>query len=465
MDDSKTPILTIAAFVLLIVAAILFSKPGVSWRETYDYKSKQPYGTAFVHELLQTKYSESKFEVFDKSFANESLNLNSNVKYDYVKIDNQRYYDKEEVDSLLHFVQSGNNAFVSLNQSHAILDTLFNEACKEWKKFTYFDSEEEIFTEDDDVLQTESIDSFSFSKLDSLKFVNDLDRGYWKKNYHSTFFDSLVLLNFEAVEFCRDDSTYAFYHFQKLDTFNTLWTIYNQDCLLSLKDITFNILSKTINDDITYIEIPFGKGRFYFQSLPKVFTNVELLSEDRLRYVEKALSYLDGEQMIWDAFRGNSNISSGGFNYIDGDSSPLSYILSKSVLRWAIYLSLVGCILFVVFRAKRRQQYIPVIKPNINTSIDYVEMMGQLYFEDSDHHYIANEMWKKFLDYIRVHYFVSPKEEDETWIKRVAAKSTVNEKKLIGILRAYEKTKFENISEEVLVNFYHKLSYFYKNAK
>ncbi|MEZ5007350.1 MAG: hypothetical protein R2728_05460 [Chitinophagales bacterium] len=483
--DRKAPILIVGGLVMFVIIAMLFAKPKVSWIITYYYKSKAPYGTNFIFKLLESKYEKENFKIINEPFDIAKRKLEDDITYDYIKIGYSRKSSQTELAALLSFIEEGNNAFVSLEDFDlSILDSLFQDKCEEWKSFMRFDQydiEEEDLIEE--IKATESVDSSILDALDSLdnqyfpevddseieddSFESDYDDdfdGYWINHFTNYTHDSTVGLNFTDVELCREDSSYYFFNFVGLDTFYYQWNYFDTACLAALDSFNFKILGEADSNKITFFEIPIGKGRLYIHTIPLVFTNVELLSEDRLTYVEKVLSYLNGDKMLWDVYKNNS-FNNGSPSDVDSSSTPLSYLLSEPALRWSIYLMVFAALLFILFRAKRRQQYIPVIEPNVNTSIDYVEMMGQLYFEEKDHHFIASQMWKKFLDYIRVHYYITPKEGDTSWIKKVADKSLVNEAKITGILRAYEKTKFETINEDELINFYDKLNYFYSNCK
>ncbi len=258
---------------------------------------------------------------------------------------------------------------------------------------------------------------------------------------------------------------YSFYSFYKLDTFKYNWSYLNHTYLNNLDSLEFNVISKEYSNNIVMLDIPYGKGHIYIHENPITFTNVQLLIEERLKYSEQVFAFLDGEVLLWDVYRRNKYEGEKTLPSEEGSSSPLSYFLANKALRWSVYLSLIGAILFIAFKAKRKQQFIPVNEPNINTSLEYVEMMSQLYFKEQNHQFIAAQLWKKWVDFLREHYFVIAKENETSWITKVADKTMFPEAKIQGILMAYQKSKTENFNENDLINFYNKLQYFYSNCK
>lgn len=50
-------------------------------------------------------------------------------------------------------------------------------------------------------------------------------------------------------------------------------------------------------------------------------------------------------------------------------------------LRWAIYLTLGGLLLFCMFYARRRQRVIPVVEEPANRSLEFVKLIGTLYHQ------------------------------------------------------------------------------------
>src|SRR5690606_18470743 len=94
------------------------------------------------------------------------------------------------------------------------------------------------------------------------------------------------------------------------------------------------------------IRTDFGQGYFIISSTPQAYGNYHMLG-GHAEYVARTFSYLgERELLFWDDYK------KAGRAYID---SPMRYVLDQAALKWAYYLTVVGLLLFVGFRAKRQQ--------------------------------------------------------------------------------------------------------------
>lgn len=143
---------------------------------------------------------------------------------------------------------------------------------------------------------------------------------------------------------------------------------------------------------VNFIRVDFGKGHFLLSSLPLAFTNFNMLYQDNAEYVATALSHLPVRDTVWDEYyKAGRRLA----------ETPLRFILSKEPLRWAYYVGLVALLLFIIFEGRRRQRVIPVIQPLRNTTVDFVETTGRLYFQNGDHRDLVGKKVAHFLDTVR----------------------------------------------------------------
>jgi hypothetical protein len=272
-------------------------------------------------------------------------------------------------------------------------------------------------------------------------------------------------LNFEYPEFCID-SGYSIQYVHRFDTLSYRWSYFSThlDSLDNREGM--QVLGMADRQHPYFIALPLGEGMVYLHTVPIALTNISLLQETQLVYASRLFSYLKADQLYWDTYSffpegGGSRGGGGGVT----TKSPLNYLLGEQALRWAMYLCLAGAVLFVLFRAKRRQQLIPVISETKNTSLEFVKMLGQLHFDKQDHHYIARQQWRQFQDYIRTKYFLSINDQPEGWMSKLSAKSGIEERWILGIMRAYNQAQKPGASPDELMNFFNKLKYFYATSK
>jgi hypothetical protein len=167
-----------------------------------------------------------------------------------------------------------------------------------------------------------------------------------------------------------------------------------------------------------YLSFSFGKGHLYLSANPQLFTNYSLLTPQGANYAAKALSYLPVQENIyWDQFQ-NKDIAV--------DESPLRVIFKYDSLRWAYYISLLTLLVYIVYEAKRRQRVIPVIKPLPNNTLEFVSVVGQVYYEQRDNSNIARKKITYLLEHWRSVYHLKTNVLDQEFISTLAQKAGID---------------------------------------
>ena len=115
--------------------------------------------------------------------------------------------------------------------------------------------------------------------------------------------------------------------------------------------------------------------------------------------------------------------------------SPFRYFLAHEPLRWALYLTMITIILFMIFTAKRRQRVIPVIHEPANKSLEFTELIGTLYFQKN-----ADLVRKKFsylAEELRREIQVDIEEvaDDERSFHRIARKTGMDAGEITKFIR------------------------------
>ncbi|RZJ81357.1 MAG: DUF4350 domain-containing protein [Flavobacterium sp.] len=157
------------------------------------------------------------------------------------------------------------------------------------------------------------------------------------------------------------------------------------------------ILGRRDGEEANYVRYNFGKGALYVLPNPQLLTNYSLLKDDGLAYVSRALSYLpnDTEHLIWNEQFTRKD---------ETNKSVLRVFFKYDELRWAYYIALLSLVTFVAFEIKRRQRIIPIIAPLTNTSAEFVEVVGRVYYQQRNNKDIADKKIVYLLSYIRNKY-------------------------------------------------------------
>ena len=89
----------------------------------------------------------------------------------------------------------------------------------------------------------------------------------------------------------------------------------------------------------------------------------------------------------------------------DADQQSIfRYIFTQPALTWAYYLVLIGLLFYALFAGKRTQRVIPVVEPPRNTSLEFAQTVGRLYFQQGDHDNLARKKIQYFLAGLRERY-------------------------------------------------------------
>ena len=280
--------------------------------------------------------------------------------------------------------------------------------------------------------------------ISAFGIYGDLADSLKLKTYDMFFSDDSVNINFSIPELTSQNG-YSYFKGNFQNYFSEFDTSLVQ------------VLGKNEDENVNFIRIKYGSGNFFVNTVPLAFTNYHLLNSGNNEYVYKALSHLPVQRTFWDDY------------YKDGNkytASALQYILSQEALKWAYFIILVSVVLFIFFYGRRKQRIIPLTPPLRNTTVEFVETVGNLYYQQKDYKNIAEKKISYFLDFIRNKYFIKTGTFDEETIRKISDKSSFSTGKLKSIFREIEKiSQSQNIAEEDLVRINYQLEKFYERTK
>ncbi|MEY4541418.1 MAG: hypothetical protein RLZZ306_3175 [Bacteroidota bacterium] len=399
---------TIIGFVLF---EIYKPKP-TDWTPTFSNKDNIPYGCELLYKVLpdvfpNQKISDEKVPIFSKK-KNVKLPPKSNYLYVY------RYFraDSLSLVKLLNYVQKGNSVFIASENFFGLDDTLNFE--------------------------TSYVQDLALNDSVSINFVNT------------------------TLRKSRD------YKFQKQSA-DTYFEIND-----SIKnENTFIVLGKNSKGFPNFIQVNFGKGSFYLNSVPMAFTNFYMVKNDNSDYVFKALSYLPEQQTFWDEYVNVMSISKTAKSTSksrdakgesDVEESPFYFIVSQPALKWAYFITLVALLVYLIFEGKRRQRIIPIIETPQNTSLQFVETIGSLYYNQKDHKSIAEKKITHLMAYIRTKFYLKTTEIDQEFKSDLSNKSGISSKEINDL---FDYISFiqnnDYIAENQLITLNKQIENFYRN--
>jgi hypothetical protein len=109
-------------------------------------------------------------------------------------------------------------------------------------------------------------------------------------------------------------------------------------------------------------------------------------------------------------------------------------------------------LLFMAFEAKRRQRIIPVVRPLANSTLEFTQTVGRLYYQHRDHKNMAEKKIAWFLDHLRSQYFVRTADFDDELYNRMQAKTGIAREEIVGLFDLIRQVRSQaTISEEQLL--------------
>lgn len=211
--------------------------------------------------------------------------------------------------------------------------------------------------------------------------------------------------------------------------------------------------------DVNFIKMPYGNGAFFIHANPLCFTNYFMLTRNNAEYTSTALSYIPANvhKIYWDEYYKSGR---------GGSSNPMSFIFSNVYLKWAYRIALIAMLLFVFFEVKRRQRIIPVIPPLRNNTLDFVQTVGTVYFNQHDNKNIALKKIQYLMDYIRTDFYLSTTFLNEEFILALIKKSGMHEGEIRTLMSEVDYVLNDgNVNDNILLQLNNSIDSFYKKSK
>ncbi|NNF32687.1 MAG: hypothetical protein HKN68_01175 [Saprospiraceae bacterium] len=370
---------------LLILYGMIFLLAGyflpkeIDWSPSFSKLHSQPYGCEVLYEELETLFPGEQVLNIENSFY-ESRDVAIDWNSNMILIDEDLNMDSLELSVLFDYVEKGNAVLMAgFNFPQLILDTFGVDVKSEFR-------------------------------------INDVIRGGYEGTEIEHYFNSEEVKLDSGYVMMVDASAYYFQASDSLDKCGALGWMETREKV--------NLLRKRIGD-----------GQIFLHSNPYVFTNFNLLSEAGSAYVAAVMSHLPEGGVVWDEY--HKRINQGK------NRSMLHVVLGNPALKKAVYLSIIGILLILLFMSKRKQRIIKPVDVFSNDSKELVTTIGNMYFNTSNNKEILDkkiQLFKK--DMFRMHGVrdITPKQEV---VKRLADRIGIEK----GDLEAKLVTIYESLTK------------------
>ena len=413
------------------ICLLLASGCGLDWQERYEYQDDDPFDLYVLHELLKAR--PAGLETLLDSLPVLSSDTSENANY--VFIGNYAYYNEREITNLLDFVERGNTAFIAADYlPQELAEHLYGYDCL-YNDFEY------------DAYGNPQYASGSILSADSVYLsINEYEEEY-------------LLV--------------SIYQWKPMETSHA----YVPDYYLCDPAIDNEAIGYLDSTHVNFVRLNWGEGNFYFNSSPRYFTNYYLVDTvmGYYAYAEDALAVLTDEKIYWDeASRISPTVARQrraasnprprnvqGRNLLSGNEA-LSYIQNQPALALAWYLLVVATILYIVFRGKRRQRIIPIIRRRENSSRRFIDTLSRLVYQKGNHAALAQQELRSLKFHLLNRFGIrwnpeSPLPDNLAELTGAAAGVVERANIEIGLVRAKS-----DVDESDLVRFYRGIEPLYR---
>jgi hypothetical protein len=386
-------------------------------------KTINPSGTYLLYQLLktfentrslrgiQTSYEKPLYEKLPLNNSNGSPNL-------YVSIIGDQYLDYSDKEHLIDFVKEGNYAFIAAD--------VFDQELME-----------------DLVGFIEPTDHFLYDTV--IKF------NYFHPDYKLP--NDITLMNAKLNVYGHPK--YTFFNLFDPTTLNADY----------VKIVEINGIEASPT-----IMLKLNKGYIILHSIPSNLGNLNLLKEEGKTHAEILFSHFPECNIYWHQNYGEyseyKNVPKPQKNKKPKQksrNSPLQFILKQPALLWAFILFVVGIIIYALIFTKRQQRVIPILPSKENSSLQFVDVISKLYFQQKQHNKLVHHIRNSFGLFVRERYYINILLNEDDLIIRLSEKSGIELEKIHAILSKLNNTNVK-ISEQQLVDLYQELNYFYANC-
>lgn len=341
-----------------------------NWDVTFDRNSKDPYGCYLAYNLLDQVFPyvpvESGRSLFTE--AQEALKhpLHRDQKQRLSIVTCREFMtDSLELDQLIRYVRQGNSICILAENFSENMFTYFHASCDQIPSPTYTNP-----LNGEDTIPGQELHIFFNHKVKTFTY------------------DGLPVQHQFSPSHPVNDSLY--------------YMIYANNTATPCNLIRFE-----------------GEGIFMICRNPATMTNHFLLHGNNKAYYEYFFSYFpeSPSRVTWYSSYLSAHQQHDGF--------PLNWILQNPPLRNALLIIALLLLLFILFESKRRQRSIPLLEPNTNSSVEFVQTVARLYYNKKDHTNLSAKMIQHYLEHIRSRYHLNTQLLDESFARDLAEKTGI----------------------------------------
>ena len=432
MKGSRMFFIGIIVIAILLFLLQLQMPQRFSWKPSFNTHDRQPFGCYVFDSIMSHTLGNGNYKVTHKTFR--QLNHEKDYKGCNVLVTTTQSmfgdHDMLQLDTLLH---RGARVLIAY-APYYYTDSLF---CK---KYGVLFRGREFFN-----IRTlkQRIDMRSIVLYDTLRWQHHT-HGYppaaysiYKEMVSSTL-DTCHTKNGITPEIIAQD-----YSGQNERVFMDSLTV--QDSISQDEWEEGTQSTQWVRDTLNVLaRVRVGKGELIFSSMPLAMTNYGVLDRELSPYVHRLMAFIADRPIVrTTAYMETPEMEAARL-------SPFRYLLSQRPLRWGLWLSLLLIALFMVFTARRRQRVIPIETPPRNHTLEFVQLIGTLYYQRRDHANLLRKKHAFFAEELRNHLGIdiTEKREDPVSVPTLSKATGMDEQEISSLLRDVRSAVEEKVITE-----------------
>lgn len=413
-------------FVLFCLLQVNLPKKFV-WSPTFSHVDKQPFG-CFVFDSVLTQSLPNGYHVTKKTFFQLDQE-HAKEKISVLMVVDQQNLKQLDVKYLCNIARRGGKVMVVASSSFddgrnadtVVVDELertFNVRIEDGTYFSLRGILAGLKAHDNDMY-----DTIYWNNRETM-YAAQSYRMFYNMVGGTLFVDSVPKV--KRLAYTLSTAGYDY----KLDSLY-VGDFTRFDTIVDEKERIERIDTFAIKKIPTAVSVPYGKGEVIFVSSPLLFTNYGMLEGNTFVYIFRLMSYLADLPV----YRTEAYVKTDAM--LVAEQSPFREFIKRPPLRWALYLALLGVVLFMIFTARRRQRVIPIMSKPANRSLEFIQLIGTLYYQRKDHVDLVRKKFKLFAEELRktAGVDISDVNTDDREYLLLAEKTGMNSDRLKKVIR------------------------------
>ncbi|MDG1428273.1 MAG: hypothetical protein P8P87_05245 [Crocinitomicaceae bacterium] len=221
-----------------------------------------------------------------------------------------------------------------------------------------------------------------------------------------------------------------------------------------------------------FVRVKHGKGFVYLHATPSMFQNYQVKRIPGFKYAAYCLNNIPRDNDIYMLELGRRSDDYGNYDTDDqsgkdlkNDDSYLQLIFKNPTLLIALLLTILGLILFIIFRSKRTRPIVPFIPKRKDMTLAFAETITSIYFAKRNPYGLLQVQKKNFYDTVHRYFFVDLYHRvGDRELLILAEKSDTDIQEIKKLVQAYETKEASQVSEQFVAQITKEKYQFYRRV-